>query len=95
MSAVGPMCASDVAKREADKIRAISAAADRLGIHRLADELHNIATRLSHAGSEKTSDVALQALRIIAGREQCIDNLMSHAEIAAEALRLIEGLEQR
>lgn len=40
-------------------------------------------------------EIALQALRIIAGKQQCIDNLMSHAEIAAEALRLIEELDQR
>lgn len=40
--------------------------------------------------SAEAHEIALQALRIIAGKQQCIDNLMSHAEIAAEALRLIE-----
>lgn len=39
--------------------------------------------------------IALQALRIIAGKQQCIDNLMSHAEIAQEALRLIEEIESQ
>lgn len=40
-------------------------------------------------------EVAIHALRIIAGRQQCLDNLMSHAEIAQEALRIIENLEKQ
>lgn len=38
----------------------------------------------------KPHEIAMQALRIIAGEQQCIDNLMSHADIAREALLLIE-----
>jgi hypothetical protein len=45
------------------------------------------------SAATEAHEIAMQALRIIAGREQCIDNLMSHAEIAQEALRLIERIE--
>lgn len=33
-------------------------------------------------------DLYRGALRIIAGEAQCVDNLLSHADIAREALRL-------
>lgn len=33
-------------------------------------------------------DLYRYALRIIAGQAQCVDNLLSHADIAREALRL-------
>lgn len=42
--------------------------------------------------ANQAHEIAMQALRIIAGREQCIDNLMSNVEIAQDALRLIEEL---
>lgn len=45
--------------------------------HRLQDENRVAVERVA---------VLEAALRIIAGREQCVDNLMSNAEIAAAAL---------
>lgn len=50
--------------------------------------LHN---REKLAAVAVNATIAIQALEIIAGEKQCLDNLMSHGDVAREALRMIRN----
>lgn len=63
-------------------------AADALEVARIVDEERaHFARRCLRA--ERRLSIATQALEIIAGKRQCLDNLMGNRDVADEAMRLI------
>lgn len=65
---------------------------ENIGIYTAANSIRAVAAERDRL--REVNAILLTGLRIIAGEEQCIDNLMSHVEIARAAIAKAEGREK-
>lgn len=72
-----------MAADEIERLRAWAEAAEAERDGAIAEQSEEVRRRIE---AEAERDRLRLALRIIAGQEQCLDNLMSHADIARAAL---------